>query len=106
MGDEIDLIARRDKVEGGKDGKINIQASQLASRTAFLKGQLDSLAVRRRKASKRRPILSGAVSCHRPGKRLSTVICAWSGRGFQNRTARIHPGEHWRRRAGCLGVHL
>ena len=41
--DEIYLIEKQDKVLGGKAGVINIQAQQLANRTAFLKSAVDTL---------------------------------------------------------------
>ncbi|HBW7736898.1 TPA: SGNH/GDSL hydrolase family protein, partial [Klebsiella pneumoniae] len=37
----IYLIRRNDKVEGGRDGAANIQATQLANRTAYLKVLLE-----------------------------------------------------------------
>ena len=40
---DIYQIVRLDKVEGGRDGVINLQAGQLANRTLFLKGKIDSL---------------------------------------------------------------
>ena len=40
---DIYQISRQDKVEGGKDGAANKQASQLANRTSYLKAQLDNL---------------------------------------------------------------
>lgn len=39
---DIPLIARLDKVEGGKAGLVNIQTSKLANRTAYLKGELEA----------------------------------------------------------------
>ncbi|HBQ3059798.1 TPA: tail fiber domain-containing protein [Klebsiella pneumoniae] len=41
--DDVYLIARGDRVEGGRDGVANRQASQLANRTAFLRDQVKSL---------------------------------------------------------------
>ena len=41
--DSIYLIARADKVEGGLSGVANIQASQLAGRTKWLRQQLESI---------------------------------------------------------------
>ncbi|WP_430690126.1 sialate O-acetylesterase [Klebsiella quasipneumoniae] len=38
----IPFITRSDRVEGGKNGLINIQAGRLANRTAYLKEQLDA----------------------------------------------------------------
>lgn len=40
---EVYLLTRSDKVEGGRTGKANIQAAQLANRTLWLKVQLDSM---------------------------------------------------------------
>lgn len=42
---EIYQIRRGDKVSGGKDGVANIQAGQLADRTAYLKKSLESFSV-------------------------------------------------------------
>ncbi|HHC3062674.1 TPA: hypothetical protein ACN70E_004565, partial [Klebsiella pneumoniae] len=39
--DNIYLIRRADKVEGGRDGAANVQATQLANRTAYLKVLLE-----------------------------------------------------------------
>ncbi|HIH9462408.1 TPA: SGNH/GDSL hydrolase family protein, partial [Klebsiella variicola subsp. variicola] len=39
---DIPLIARLDKVEGGKAGLVNVQTSKLANRTAYLKGELEA----------------------------------------------------------------
>ncbi|HBY4594944.1 TPA: hypothetical protein MIU51_13845 [Klebsiella pneumoniae] len=39
---DIPLIARMDKVEGGKTGLVNVQTSKLANRTAYLKGELEA----------------------------------------------------------------
>ncbi|EIX9524217.1 SGNH/GDSL hydrolase family protein, partial [Klebsiella pneumoniae] len=39
---DIPLIARGDKVAGGKEGLVNIQAEKLANRTEFLREQLIS----------------------------------------------------------------
>lgn len=41
-GNEIPLIARTDKVAGGKTGLVNVQATILANRTQYLKGQLEA----------------------------------------------------------------
>ncbi|MFU1734901.1 hypothetical protein ACMZKU_18415, partial [Klebsiella pneumoniae] len=41
--DDVYLIARGDRVEGGRDGVANRQASQLSNRTAFLREQIKSL---------------------------------------------------------------
>ncbi|HCQ1483602.1 TPA: hypothetical protein OG138_003926 [Klebsiella quasipneumoniae] len=41
-GDTIPLIMRGDKVLGGRQGLVNIQASVLASRTLYLKNQLEA----------------------------------------------------------------
>ncbi|EPL6865799.1 hypothetical protein R3A00_000308 [Klebsiella oxytoca] len=38
----ISMLARQQKVEGGRDGAANIQAQQLANRTQYLKEQLDA----------------------------------------------------------------
>ncbi|HBV3691572.1 TPA: hypothetical protein MDV35_000001, partial [Klebsiella pneumoniae] len=40
---EIHALTRGEKVEGGRGGAANIQASQLGNRTAFLKNELDAL---------------------------------------------------------------
>lgn len=40
--DSVKLISRGEKVEGGRGGIANIQAQQLADRTAFLKLRIDS----------------------------------------------------------------
>lgn len=40
--DTIPLIMRGDKVLGGRQGLVNIQASILASRTLYLKNQLEA----------------------------------------------------------------
>ncbi|HBR1497558.1 TPA: right-handed parallel beta-helix repeat-containing protein [Klebsiella pneumoniae] len=40
--DGIPFITRKDKVEGGNSGKINIQARILANRTSYLRNQLDA----------------------------------------------------------------
>ena len=79
--DEIDLIARRDKVEGGKDGKINIQASQLASRTAFLKGQLDSLGSEAQESIKAKTdfIRGGELSSSREEIVYGNLRLVWTG---------------------------
>ncbi|MBZ6678992.1 SGNH/GDSL hydrolase family protein, partial [Klebsiella pneumoniae] len=42
---EIYQIRRGDTVSGGKDGVANIQAGQLADRTAYLKKSLESFSV-------------------------------------------------------------
>lgn len=41
--DEVYLIEKQDKVLGGELGVINVQAKQLANRTKYLKGQLDTI---------------------------------------------------------------
>ncbi|HDG5307284.1 TPA: hypothetical protein PCI38_000568 [Klebsiella pneumoniae] len=41
--ENITLIARGDKVEGGRLGGINVQAKQLADRTALLKQRIESI---------------------------------------------------------------
>ncbi|CAI2121063.1 Domain of uncharacterised function (DUF3448) [Serratia fonticola] len=41
--DEINMISRGEKVSGGRDGAVNIQAKQLADRTALLKLRIDSI---------------------------------------------------------------
>ncbi|HHB9057281.1 TPA: hypothetical protein ACN7C7_000021 [Klebsiella pneumoniae] len=41
--DNITLIARNERVEGGQDGVANRSARQLANRTLFLKGEQDNL---------------------------------------------------------------
>ena len=41
--ESITLIARGDKVEGGRLGGINVQAKQLADRTALLKQRIESI---------------------------------------------------------------
>lgn len=41
--DDIYLIEKQDKVLGGELGVINIQAKQLANRTKYLKGQVDTI---------------------------------------------------------------
>ena len=41
--DEVSLIEKQDKVLGGELGVINVQAKQLANRTKYLKGQLDTI---------------------------------------------------------------
>ncbi|SYS89325.1 CotH kinase family protein [Klebsiella pneumoniae] len=41
--DSITLLTRQQKVEGGQDGAANIQAKELANRTAWLKSQLESI---------------------------------------------------------------
>ncbi len=38
----IPMIARADKVQGGREGKVNVQAEILAARTNYLKNQLDA----------------------------------------------------------------
>lgn len=40
---DIYLIARQDKVEGGRGGVVNIQAQQLANRTLWLMNNLNEL---------------------------------------------------------------
>ncbi|MCU6592445.1 right-handed parallel beta-helix repeat-containing protein [Klebsiella pneumoniae subsp. ozaenae] len=40
--DGIPFITRKDKVEGGNSGKINIQARIFANRTSYLRNQLDA----------------------------------------------------------------
>lgn len=40
---EIHALTRGEKVEGGRGGAANIQASQLGNRTAFLKNELEAL---------------------------------------------------------------
>ncbi len=39
----VTLLTRQQKVEGGQDGAANIQAKELANRTAWLKSQLESI---------------------------------------------------------------
>lgn len=41
--DDVYLIEKQDKVLGGELGVINIQAKQLANRTKYLKGQVDTI---------------------------------------------------------------
>lgn len=41
--DSVTLLTRQQKVEGGQDGAANIQAKELANRTAWLKSQLESI---------------------------------------------------------------
>ena len=41
--EDIYLIEKQDKVLGGELGVINIQAKQLANRTKYLKGQVDTI---------------------------------------------------------------
>ncbi|HHB7738229.1 TPA: hypothetical protein ACN7MB_003943, partial [Klebsiella pneumoniae] len=41
--DSITLLTRQQRVEGGQDGAANIQAKELANRTAWLKSQLESI---------------------------------------------------------------
>ena len=41
--DAIHLIQRGERVSGGRNGVANIQASQLANRTQYLRAQLDSV---------------------------------------------------------------
>lgn len=41
--DDVYLIEKQDKVLGGELGVINVQAKQLANRTKYLKGQLDTI---------------------------------------------------------------
>lgn len=41
--DEVYLIEKQDKVLGGELGVINVQAKQLANRTKYLKGQVDTI---------------------------------------------------------------
>lgn len=41
--DDVYLIEKQDKVLGGELGVINVQAKQLANRTKYLKGQVDTI---------------------------------------------------------------
>lgn len=41
--DDVHLLARQERVEGGAGGSANIQAQQLANRTAYLKEALESI---------------------------------------------------------------
>ena len=41
--EDVNLIARGEKVKGGRDGGINVQAKQLADRTEYLKQEIDEL---------------------------------------------------------------
>ncbi|MCP5629334.1 SGNH/GDSL hydrolase family protein, partial [Klebsiella pneumoniae] len=41
--DNIKLLTRLERVEGGRSGAANIQAEQLANRTLWLKAQLESV---------------------------------------------------------------
>ncbi|HEI8938490.1 TPA: hypothetical protein SLG39_002876 [Klebsiella pneumoniae] len=41
--DDVHLLARQERVEGGVGGSANIQAQQLANRTAYLKEALESI---------------------------------------------------------------
>ncbi|MBX4805885.1 SGNH/GDSL hydrolase family protein, partial [Klebsiella pneumoniae] len=41
--DSVHLLARQERVEGGAGGSANIQAQQLANRTAYLKEALESI---------------------------------------------------------------
>ncbi|STT61671.1 putative prophage endo-N-neuraminidase [Klebsiella pneumoniae] len=41
--DGVHLLARQERVEGGAGGSANIQAQQLANRTAYLKEALESI---------------------------------------------------------------
>ncbi|WP_053515915.1 CotH kinase family protein [Pluralibacter gergoviae] len=41
--ESVTLLTRQQKVEGGQDGAANIQAKELANRTAWLKSQVESI---------------------------------------------------------------
>ena len=41
--DSVTLLTRQQRVEGGQDGAANIQAKELANRTAWLKDKLEAI---------------------------------------------------------------